>query len=201
MAALCLALTVGLLTGARPALASDAPTVTPAAGMVEVSFPLPAGAAVVFIPDDIAAGEAFSGTLEALTGFVLGLGTHRAQKGLFSWRVPSDTSDEVLLVLRDERGVEQGRVLLRTPAGKSATPSLRFPRLVQAGLPFPIHGPFDGDARTTHVSVGGSHGRSDERRITRGSVLAGLASCRIRPWAAARSTLSVHPDAERCPSG
>lgn len=156
VAALCVALTVGLLTGARPVLAADAPTVTSAAGMVEVSFPLPEGAAIVFIPDDIAAGEAFSGTLEAPTGFVLGLGAQRAQKGLFSWRVPSNTSDGLLLVLRNERGVEQGRVSLRTPAGKSAAPSFRFPRLVQAGQPFPIHGPFDGDARTTHVSVGGA---------------------------------------------
>ena len=159
VAALCVALTTGLLAGARPALAADAPAVTPAAGMVEVSFPLPEGAAIVFIPDDIAAGEAFSGTLEAPTGFVLGLGTQRAQPGLFSWRVPSDTSDGLLLVLRNERGVEQGRVALRTPPSKSAVPSFRFPRLLQAGQPFPIHGPFDGDARTTQVSVGGAQVR------------------------------------------
>ncbi len=151
-----------LIAGAGRALAAGAvavvpvPVITPAAGMVEVQFPLDAGKASVLIPDDIAAGEPFSGTFEAPKGYVLTQGTQRARAGTFAWRVPTDVSEGVTFVLKDGAGLEKGRVNLRTPSARQADVSFRFPALVQEGRTFPVHGPFDGNLHTTKLRVGGA---------------------------------------------
>jgi len=149
-------------TGAEAGAAAGAavvpsPTITPDAGMVEVGFPLESGRATVLIPDDIAAGEPFSGTFQAPKGYVLTQGTQRARAGrTFAWRVPADMSDGMVLVLQDRRGQEQGRVTLQTPAARRADVEFRFPSLVQEGRTFPVHGPFDGNLHTTRLNLGGA---------------------------------------------
>ena len=149
-----------VMAGSGIALAAGAPAptplITPAAGMVEVQFPLEAGKASVFIPDDIAAGEPFSGTFEAPKGYVLTQGTQRAKVGTFAWRVPVDVADGVTFVLKDGAGLEKGRVNLRTSSARRADASFRFPALVQEGRTFPVHGPFDGNLHTTKLRVGGA---------------------------------------------
>ena len=109
-----------------------------------------------YLPDDVAAGEVFSGTLEGPGGFVLAYGDQRAKSGeTFQWTVPGDeTPRRSTLVLLDEQGSERARVSFRVRDTAPQETAFRFPTLIQAGRPFPIRGPFDGDSRTTSVTVG-----------------------------------------------
>lgn len=123
--------------------------------MVHVAFAIPGGAATAHFPDDIAAGEPFSGSFEAPAGYVLEQGGQRAKPGqTFAWRVPASGSEGMRLVLKDGRGSEVGEIALRTPAAAAAETAFRVPVMIQTGRPFPVHGPFDGKAGNTRVQVG-----------------------------------------------
>jgi hypothetical protein len=144
----------GVVASARAR--ASAPILSDSGGLVYVAFEIPSGTATAIFPADIAAGETFSGTFEAPSGFVLSQGSQRAKAGkAFVWRVPATGADGMLLVLKDKGGAEVGQIALRTPAAKPLESAFRVPAMIQAGRPFPVHGPFDGRANTTRVDVGG----------------------------------------------
>jgi hypothetical protein len=131
------------------------PKLQAAGGIVRVTFEIAGGTAVAHFPDDIAAGEAFSGTFEAPSGYVLSQGKQTAKAGRsFAWQVPATGAEGMTLVLRDARGAEVGQIALRTPVPKVREAAFRVPDMIQAGRPFPVHGPFDGKAGNTRVRVG-----------------------------------------------
>jgi len=131
------------------------PRLSASAGLVRVTFEIAGGTAVAHFPDDIAAGEAFSGTFDAPAGYVLAQGKQTARAGRsFAWHVPSTGAEGMTLVLRDARGVEVGQIALRTPVPRDREGAFRVPAMIQTGRSFPVHGPFDGKAGNTRVRVG-----------------------------------------------
>ncbi len=131
------------------------PTLAASGGIVRVTFEIAGGTAVAHFPDDIAAGETFSGTFEAPSGYVLSQGKQTAKAGRsFAWHVPATGAAGMTLVLRDGRGVEVGQIALRTPVPKDREAAFRVPAMIQTGRSFPVHGPFDGKAGNTRVRVG-----------------------------------------------
>lgn len=149
-----------LLTGLvlLPVLAhagAPTPTLSAGGGIVRVTFVIPGGTAVAHFPDDIAAGEAFSGTFEAPPGYVLNQDRQSAKAGrTFAWQVPPSGATGMTLVLRDPRGSDVGQIVLRTPVARDREAAFRFPLMIQTGRSFPVHGPFDGKAGNTRVRVG-----------------------------------------------
>lgn len=131
------------------------PKLQASGGIVRVTFEIAGGTAVAHFPDDIAAGETFSGTFEAPSGYVLAQGRQTAKAGRsFAWQVPATGAAGMTLVLRDARGAEVGQIALRTPVPKDREAAFRVPDMIQAGRSFPVHGPFDGKAGNTRVRVG-----------------------------------------------
>ena len=122
------------------------------------TFALPEGAVTAYLPDDVASGETFSGTVDGPDGFVLTFGDQRARTGEpFSWAVPSGESrQQILITLLDRQGSERARAWLQTGAVPPRDAAFRFPPLVQAGKPFPVRGSLDGDFRTTRVEINGA---------------------------------------------
>ncbi len=151
------AVLVGDLVIPRVAHAQLEAQVTTGSGLTLVTFAVPEGAVTAHLPDDVAPGENFSGTLDGPAGFVLTLGGQRARAvGPFHWQAPdSDSQQRVPLVLVDATGRERARTLLPVQSGVTPESDFRFPKLIQAGQLFPVRGPFDGNSRTTRVSVGG----------------------------------------------
>lgn len=143
---------------ARPAAAQVRPQVKSEFGLVIATFALPEGAVTAYLPDDVASGEQFSGTVEGPEGFTLAFGDERARTGgPFVWAVPAGESRQLLAItVLDRQGGERARAWLQTGAAAPPDGTFRFPQLVQAGKPLPIRGSFDGDLRGTRVEVGGS---------------------------------------------
>lgn len=152
------AVLVGLLAAGQPAAAQVRPQVKAGFGLMVATFALPEGAVTAYLPDDVAPGETFSGTVEGPDGFVLMFGDQPAPTGgPFVWTVPAGESPQpFLLTLRDRQGGERARAWLQTGAAAQPEAAFRFPPLVQAGKPLPIRGPLDGDFRTTRVDINGS---------------------------------------------
>ena len=145
----------GLLWPALATAGTPAPTLSAGGGMVRVAFEISGGTAIAHFPDDIAAGEPFSGTFEAPAGYVLLQGKQTARAGqTFAWRVPASGAEGMLLILKDAHGAEAGQIALRTPAAGARETVFRVPVMIQTGRPFPVHGPFDGKAGNTRVQVG-----------------------------------------------
>lgn len=149
---------LGLLAAGHPASAQVRPQVKAEFGLMVATFALPEGAVTAYLPDDVAQGETFSGTVEGPDGFVLTFGEQRARTGEpFVWTVPIGESRELFVItLLDRQGSERARVWLQTSAAAQRDAAFRFPPLVQAGKPLPIRGPLDGDLRTTRVEINGT---------------------------------------------
>lgn len=149
---------MGLLAAGHPASAQVRPQVRAEFGLMVATFALPEGLLTAYLPDDVAQGETFSGTVEGPGGFVLTLGEQRARAGeRFSWTIPTgDPRQDFLITLADPHGNERARVWLQTSDAAPREPAFRFPPLVQAGKPFPIRGPLDGDFQTTRVEINGA---------------------------------------------
>ena len=149
---------IALLAAGQPASAQVRPQVKAEFGLMVATFALPEGAVTAYLPDDVASGETFSGTVEGPDGFMLTFGDQRARTGEpFSWTVPNGESrQQILITLLDRQGSERARAWLQTGAAAPRDAAFRFPPLVQAGKPLPIRGPLDGDFRTTRVQINGS---------------------------------------------
>lgn len=149
---------IGLLAAGQPAFAQVRPQMRTGAGLLVATFPLPEGTVTAYLPDDVAAGETFSGTVEGPAGFVLTFGDQRAPTGEpFLWKVPAgEPRLRFSIALLDRQGGERARVLFQTGDAEPHETAVRFPPLVQAGKLLPIRGPLDGDFRTTRVELAGS---------------------------------------------
>jgi hypothetical protein len=147
-----------LLGGGEPAGAQVRPQVRNGFGLTVATFTLPEGTVTAYLPDDVAPGETFSGTLEGPEGFVLTLGEQRARTGArFAWAVPAgEPRQRFTVTLLDPAGSERARASLRTGTPPPRDTAFRFPPLAQAGKPLSIRGPLDGDLRTTRVEIGGA---------------------------------------------
>jgi len=151
-------------------------------GLQAATFDTLSGTVTVYLPEDIAAGDTISGTVEAdpagdsdkkreknlgtLSGYVLEVEDEDEDEreevgdGRFAVHVPeAPRRDEVVrLVLREIRDGKPGReidgvdVPLRSP---SETPGeFRLPSVAQTGRSAIVRGPFDGDLATTGLTVG-----------------------------------------------
>jgi hypothetical protein len=129
------------------------------AGVIAVSFSTESGQARVYLPDDVAPGETFSGTVEATRDFVLEFAgqTAKASADSFQWTVPQVQNGEfVPLILRSVRGQELARASIRVTAQTTPPPTgFHVPRFVQAGSFFPIPGSFDGNLKSTSLVIDG----------------------------------------------
>jgi len=153
------------------------------------------------LPDDLSAGDTFSGTVvaepagsspterernqEVLNRYSLLIGSHqiRVADRLFS-EVAGNRDEALRLILTDGDGRGRGHVSLRLELPSSAGMSFQFPRLGQEGRPVRIKGPCDGNLKTTHVKIGGADvpllAESPRQVVARGPVgLAGLTEIQI----------------------
>lgn len=127
-------------------------------GLIAVTFTLQGNQARVYLPDDVAPGEKFSGVLEGQPNYVVELAGQEAlvRLGAFHWIMPAQQPGEFLpLILRDRRGRELARASIPIIAGQRPPAAFRVPPVVQAGSPAPVLGPFDGDFRTTRFEIAG----------------------------------------------
>jgi len=127
-------------------------------GLIAVTFTLQGNQARVYLPDDVAPGETFSGALEGQPNYVVEFAGQQApvRAGAFHWSMPAQQLGEFLpLILRDLRGRELARASVPIVAGQRPSTEFRFPKVVQAGSPAPVLGPFDGDSRGTRFEIAG----------------------------------------------
>jgi len=128
-------------------------------GVVVVTFSVESGQARVYLPDDLAPAEPFSGSIEANQGYLLEFcgETEETRSGAIHGTVPAVASGEFLpLVLKTLKGQELARASIRITSKAGASNragAFRVPKFVRAGNPFPILGPFDGDSRSTSVFI------------------------------------------------
>lgn len=129
-------------------------------GLSVIRFTLAEGVVTAYLPDDVAPGEDFSGTLEGPSGYALWLGEQRARAGeRFHWHTPAGVAHRrLILVLRDRTGIPRMRAAFKLAAPRSKESAFRFPPLIETGRVFPIRGPFDGNVLTTRVTVNGRTG-------------------------------------------
>ena len=133
-------------------------TVETGPGLIAVTFTLQGNQARVYLPDDVAPGEKFSGVLEGQPNYVVELAGQEAlvRLGAFHWIMPPQQPGDFLpLILRDRRGRELARASIPIIAGQRPPAAFRVPQVVQAGSPAPVLGSFDGDSRTTRFEIAG----------------------------------------------
>lgn len=154
---LCAAAILIGLAAPQLARAQVEPLVKTGPGFVVIAFTAPEGSITAYLPDDVAGGETFSGTLEGPRGFVLKFGDQRGNAGgRFHWKMPpGPTPRRLSLVLVDPKGRASAPAVFPIGAVEAPEPLYHCPKLIQAGRPFPVRGPFDGDSGTTSVMVGG----------------------------------------------
>jgi hypothetical protein len=127
-------------------------------GLIAVTFTLQGNQARVYLPDDVAPGEKFSGALEGQPNYVVEFAGQQAmvRAGAFHWTMPAQRpGDFPPLILRDLRGRELARASVPIAAGQRPPAEFRLPPVVQAGSPAPVLGPFDGDSRSTRFEIAG----------------------------------------------
>ncbi len=127
-------------------------------GLIAITFALQGNQARVYLPDDVAAGERFSGALEGQPNYVVELAGQQAlvRAGAFHWSMPARQPGEfVPIILRDLRGRELARASVPVAAPQTVVAVFRFPKVVQGGSPAAVLGPFDGDSRGTHFEIAG----------------------------------------------
>ena len=159
----------------QPPPAETAETLT-GNGLHTVTFHLPQGTIRANFPDDLAAGDTISGTVLAspsgqtpaqkesnygeLSGYVLDVEQQKtpvSDKSL-QWAVPSALSGGIaMIVLRNPQGVPVARspIPVGVPAEGADSGGFDLPTTGNAGGSASARGPFDGDFRTTAVTVGG----------------------------------------------
>jgi hypothetical protein len=132
------------------------------------------GTIVVYLPDGVREGEAFSGTFNAMGtvsstatyDYSLELGEQHAKlrDGAFHWKMPEKTGGHVRLRFTgyygEELAVFELPVVQATDPVEAPLPGgdkLHLPMMIQSGLTFPVFGPLDGDSSTTSVDVGGQN--------------------------------------------
>ena len=160
------------------AAAQSGPRTEPTSSVRVAPLSVPQGTLRVYLPDDMAAGDTISGTVVAepagrteaernanttvLNGYVVDVGTKSASvaQRAFTFVVPV-TAASVGLVLHESKGKAVARQSLpvrsvQPPFGRAALPrDFHFPQVVAAGQPFPIAGPFSGDAAKSTLALGG----------------------------------------------
>jgi hypothetical protein len=127
-------------------------------GLIAVTFTLQGNQARIYLPDDVAPGEKFSGALEGQPNFVVELAGQQAlvRLGAFHWTMPAQQPGDFLpLILRDRRGRELARASIPIVAAPRSPAAFRVPQVVQAGSPAPVLGSFDGDSRSTRFEIAG----------------------------------------------
>ncbi len=127
-------------------------------GLIAVTFTLQGNQARIYLPDDVAPGEKFSGALEGQPNYVVELAGQQAlvRLGAYHWTMPAQQPGDFLaLILRDRRGRELARASVPIAGVPRPPTALRVPRVVQAGSPAPVLGPFDGDSSSTHFEIAG----------------------------------------------
>ena len=131
-------------------------------GIVAFSFSIRDNQVRAYFPDDVASGERFSGALEGPPNYVFEFAGQEARVGerIFEWVMPAVRAGEfVPLILRDFRGKELGRASVRVETPGPLVSAYRVPKFVHAGHAAPVLGPFDGDADTTSLVIGGERAR------------------------------------------
>jgi hypothetical protein len=127
-------------------------------GLIAVTFTVQQNQVRVYLPDDVAAGERFSGALEGQPNYIVEFaGQHASvREAGYTWTMPDSRQAEfVPLLLRDFRGRELARASIPVAGQRTAAAAFRFPKFVHAGSPAPVFGPFDGDAGSTTFSIAG----------------------------------------------
>jgi len=154
---------IGLIANAATAQVTPyALKVETGPGLMAITFTLNGNQARVYLPDDVAAGERFSGALEGQPNYVVEFAGQQARvrDGAFHWSMPvlqtGVAPGEFLpLILRDFRGRELARASIPIAGNQRETAAYRFPKLVAAASPALVLGPFDGDSRTTSFEIAG----------------------------------------------
>ena len=170
------ALSVGgaLGKGATP----PAPHTETTSNLSVTSISVPEGTVRVRLPDDMATGDTISGTVldepagstdaersrngATLDGYVVEVAGKKADVAgrVVTFVVPA-AATAATLILRHHNGTVAGRVDVpvrtqQNPFTRPPVPSdFHFPQVVAAGQPFPVSGPFGGNAANTTLGIGG----------------------------------------------
>jgi hypothetical protein len=155
----------------QPAVTASTQT---ASGLHAVTFHLPQGTIRANFPDDLAAGDTISGTVNAepsgatpaqresnsgeLTGYVIDVDQQKTpvKDKALRWSVPPATAGGMaLVILRTPSGdpVAQSPIPVGVPSPSPRATDFDLPTTSGSGVAT-ARGPFDGDFRTTSVRVG-----------------------------------------------
>jgi hypothetical protein len=146
------------------AIGQAAPSSAVGWGLLHAEFPTPAGKVIVYLPDDIRAGDTVSGTVvtaplqegadpNTLAGVVVEFAGAKSTGGAFVATVGA--AGMAVLALRDSEGRTLGRQLIAVGNPTTRPTGADFPPVAQSGRPVWVGGPFDGDATNTSCSVRG----------------------------------------------
>ncbi len=151
-------------------------------GLQTATFDTFTGTVVVNLPEEIVAGDTFSGTVvaepegdnekkkeknrSALAGYVFELGEHArgaVGDGLLKLDVPSARDgaapSTATLILREVKkgkpGPEVGRIEIPVLPTAPEIPDFRLPTITQQNVPLRVAGPFDGDLGSSVLQIGG----------------------------------------------
>jgi len=167
-----------VLASATPGFVADeAKLESQGGGLQTATFDTFTGTVTVNLPEDIVAGDTFSGTVvaepdgdsekkkeknrTALAGYVFELADHprgTVGDGRLKLDAP-EVAGTATLVLREVRkgkpGREVGRVEIPILETAPEIPDFRLPTLTQQNVPLRVSGPFDGDLDSSVLSIGG----------------------------------------------
>jgi hypothetical protein len=163
--------------GARRAAGQAGAQAESTANLRLTPISVPEGKLLVYLPDDMAAGDTISGTVveepagagdaqrnantSTLDGYVVDIGTTKVKAGQHAFTFVVALSAATNLVLRSPKGREVQRTSIpvrpqQPPfAGPVVPNAFRFPQIVAGGQPFTIKGPFTGDLSKSALTVGG----------------------------------------------
>ena len=163
-------LTIDDIEEQSPASSSTAAPLLVEGSSAVQRIPLPTvlGIVMVTLPQDLRQGERISGFLDVsgpgksqtkkLGRFQVAIGQEviPVQEGVWSVLLPT-SGEQVRVDLQNRRGKsERAKIVNLEPAvGSSAATALTAPATCRFGIPITISGPFDGDSRTTRVSLDG----------------------------------------------
>ncbi|HLJ54350.1 MAG TPA: hypothetical protein VKT77_04870 [Chthonomonadaceae bacterium] len=148
-------------------------------GLIVHEFETAHGKVVVNLPDDVAAGDTISGAVigvpsgkseaeqaknqSALDGYVVAVDGNPSKPGdkWATWAIPAGAAG-VAVALLDGHGHKVAEEMIAVapaqptaPAGATDPSGFHLPAMGQAGKTMAIHGPFDGNMATSHVSLDG----------------------------------------------
>ena len=143
-------------------------------GLYTVSLTTPGGKLQIYLPDDVTAGDTFTGTIEKqpagrtdaernqnqseLNRYVIELARHqsRVNERTITREIPAvlTTADRIIRILRDAHEVARAELPISS-ARKEKPTAFTLPGGGQQGWPLEVEGPFDGIIRDTdYVKVG-----------------------------------------------